>query len=66
LNKYADEIPKVAESELDTIISTVVAEMQEGKRTFGSVMGKVMGAIKGRPHDIEYVQRKIEEVVGKK
>jgi uncharacterized protein YqeY len=66
LNKYADEIPKVAESELDTIISTVVAELQEGKRTFGSVMGKVMGAIKGRPHDIEYVQRKIEEVVGKK
>ena len=66
LRKYADEIPKVAESELDSIINTVAAELQEGKRTFGSVMGKVMGAIKGRPHDIEYVQRKIEELVGKK
>jgi hypothetical protein len=25
-----------------------------------------MGAIKGRPHDIEYVQKKVEELVGKK
>jgi uncharacterized protein YqeY len=66
LRKYSDEIPKVAESEVDSIIGTVVAELQEGKKTFGSIMGKVMGAIKGRPYDIDYVQRKIEEIVGKK
>lgn len=66
LQKYADEMPKVAESEVDGIIEKVVAGLEEGKATFGSVMGKVMGAIKGRPHDVEYVTRKIQETVGKK
>ncbi|KAJ4363077.1 Altered inheritance of mitochondria protein 41 mitochondrial [Neocucurbitaria cava] len=66
LQKYADEIPKVAESEIDDMIEKVVAGLEEGKRSFGAVMGKVMGAISGRPHDVEYVTKKIQETVGKK
>ncbi|KAF1843431.1 GatB/YqeY domain-containing protein [Cucurbitaria berberidis CBS 394.84] len=66
LQKYADEIPKLAESEVDVIIEQAIAGLEEGKATFGSVMGKVMGAIKGRPHDVEYVTKKIQETVGNK
>jgi hypothetical protein len=40
--------------------------LEEGKRTFGSVMGRVIGGIKGRPVDMEGLNRMIEEVVGKK
>lgn len=66
LKKYAEDIPKVPEAELSTIIDQAVAGFEEAKRAYGPIMGKVMGAIKGRPHDIEYVQKKVEELVGKK
>ncbi|KAH7072439.1 Yqey-like protein-domain-containing protein [Paraphoma chrysanthemicola] len=66
LKKYADEIPKVEESEIDGLISAAVEKLEEGKRTFGSVMGRVMGGIKGRPADMEYLNKKIEEAIGKK
>lgn len=66
LRRYADEIPKVEESEVDSIVGDIVGKLEEGKRTFGNVMGRTMGALKGRPHDVEYVTRKIEELVGKK
>lgn len=66
LKKYAEDIPKVPEAELNSIIDQAVAGFDEAKRAYGPVMGKVMGAIKGRPHDVEYVQKKIEELVGKK
>lgn len=66
LNKYADEIPKVEESEIDGLIAGAVEKSDEGKRTLGAVMGKVMGGLKGRPADMEYLNRKIEEIVGKK
>lgn len=66
LKKYAEDIPKVPEAELNSIIDQAVAGFEEAKRAYGPIMGKVMGAIKGRPHDIEYVQKKVEELVGKK
>jgi uncharacterized protein YqeY len=66
LKKYADDIPKVAESEIDELVKSVVEKLEEGKRTFGAVMGKVIGGIMGRPVDLEYVTRKIEEAVGGK
>lgn len=66
LNKYAGQIPKVAESEIDELVKSVLEKLEEGKRTFGSVMGKVMGGIKGRPHDLEYVTKKIQEAIGAK
>ncbi|KAF2125090.1 GatB/YqeY domain-containing protein [Dothidotthia symphoricarpi CBS 119687] len=66
LRKYAGEIPTVEAGELDIIIGDIAAQLEEGKRTFGSIMGKVMGALKGRPHDVEYVTSKIQELVGKK
>jgi uncharacterized protein YqeY len=66
LRKYAEEIPKVEESEIDGLIDGAVKALEEGKRTLGSVMGKVMGGIKGRPVDMEYLNKKIEEIVGKK
>ena len=66
LKKYADDIPKLSETELNGIIDQAVAGFDEAKRAYGPVMGKVMGAIKGRPHDVEYVQKKIEEILGKK
>ncbi|KAG9203459.1 Altered inheritance of mitochondria protein 41 mitochondrial [Epicoccum nigrum] len=66
LNKYAEDIPKVPEAELNGIIDQAVAGFEEAKRAYGPIMGKVMGAIKGRPHDIDYVQKKVEELVGKK
>jgi uncharacterized protein YqeY len=55
LNKYAAEIPRVEESEIDGLITAAVEKLEEGKRTFGSVMGRVMGGIKGRPADMEYL-----------
>lgn len=66
LKKYAEDIPKVSQEELNGLIDQAVAEFEEAKRAYGPIMGKVMGAIKGRPHDVEYVQKKIEELVGKK
>lgn len=66
LRKYADEIPKVEESEIDGLIQGAVKALEEGKQTFGSVMGKVMGGIKGRPADMEYLNKKIEETIGRK
>lgn len=66
LKKYAEDIPKVSESELNGIVDQAVAGFEETKRAFGPIMGKVMGAIKGRPHDVEYVQKRIEELIGKK
>ena len=66
LKAYAEEIPTVAESEVDALVETVLKGLEEGKRTFGSVMGRVMGGIKGRPFDAEYVTKKIQEAVGAK
>jgi uncharacterized protein YqeY len=66
LKAYAEEIPTVAESEVDTLVTSIVEGLEEGKRSFGSVMGKVMGGIKGRPFDVEYVTKKIQEAVGTK
>jgi uncharacterized protein len=66
LQKYADEIPKVEESEIDSLISEAAEKLDEAKRTFGAIMGKVVGGIKGRPVDMDYVSKKIEELVGKK
>jgi uncharacterized protein YqeY len=66
LQKYAEEIPKVQESEIDGLIDGAVKALEEGKRTFGSVMGRVMGGLKGRPADMEYLNKKIEEVIGRK
>jgi uncharacterized protein YqeY len=66
LRKYAEEIPKVEKSEIDGLIDGAVKALEEGKRTFGSVMGRVVGGIKGRPADMEYLNKKIEEAVGRK
>ncbi|KAF1361187.1 GatB/YqeY domain-containing protein [Lizonia empirigonia] len=66
LKKYAEDIPKLSETDLDGIIGQAIAGFEEAKRAYGPIMGKVMGAIKGRPHDVEYVQKKIEELIGKK
>lgn len=66
LNRYAEEIPKVEESEIGELLNKALEGLEEGKRTFGSVMGRVMGGIKGRPVDMEYLNKKIEELVGKK
>jgi uncharacterized protein YqeY len=66
LTKYADEIPKVEETEIDGLISGAVEKLEEAKRNVGSVMGRVMGGIKGRPVDMEYLNRKIAEAVGRK
>ncbi|KAF1946916.1 GatB/YqeY domain-containing protein [Clathrospora elynae] len=66
LKSYAGEIPKVEEGELDALVKSVVEGLEEGKRNFGSVMGKMIGGIKGRPFDMEYVTRKIEAAVGTK
>jgi uncharacterized protein YqeY len=66
LNGYANEIPKVAESEVDAVVKSVLEGLEEGKRNFGSVMGKVMGALQGRPSDAEYISKKVEEAVGAK
>ncbi|KAF1828520.1 GatB/YqeY domain-containing protein [Decorospora gaudefroyi] len=66
LKAYADEIPKVAESEVDALVKSAVEGLEEAKRSFGPVMGKVMGGVKGRPFDLEYVTKKIEEAVGAK
>ena len=66
LKGYAKEIPTVEESEVDALVRSVVEGLEEGKRSFGSVMGKVMGGIKGRPFDLEYVTKKIQEAVGAK
>lgn len=64
LQGYADEIPTVPESELDELVKGVLEEIGEGKKTVGAVMGKVIGGLTGRPHDVEYLRRKIEELVG--
>ncbi len=66
LTRYAEDIPKLSETELNSIIDQAVAGFEEAKRAYGPIMGKVMGAIKGRPHDVDYVQKKIEELIGKK
>lgn len=66
LKKYADEIPKVEQTEVDSLITAAVDSLEEAKRTFGSVMGKVIGGIKGRPVDMEYLNKKIKEIVGEK
>jgi uncharacterized protein YqeY len=66
LQKYAEEIPKVEQSEVDGLIDGAVKALEEGKRTFGSIMGRVMGGLKGRPADMEYLNKKIEEAIGKK
>jgi uncharacterized protein YqeY len=66
LQKYAAEIPKAEESEVDSLIDGAVKALEEGKRTFGSVMGRVMGGLKGKPADMEYLNKKIEEAIGRK
>ncbi|CAA9961836.1 hypothetical protein PTMSG1_05213 [Pyrenophora teres f. maculata] len=66
LKGYAGEIPTVGESEIDELVKSVLEGLEEGKRSAGSVMGKVMSSIKGRPVDSEYVSKKIQEAVGAK
>ncbi len=66
LKKYADEIPKVPESEIDDLVQKAVEQLEEGKKNLGYVMGKVMGGIKGRPHDVEYISEKIQQAIGTK
>jgi len=66
LKGYAQEIPLVENSEVDALVKSVIEGLEEGKRSFGSVMGKVMGGLKGRPFDLEYVTKKIQEAVGAK
>ncbi|KAI4947811.1 Altered inheritance of mitochondria protein 41 mitochondrial [Alternaria arbusti] len=66
LKGYAQEIPLVENSEVDALVKSVIEGIEEGKRSFGSVMGKVMGGLKGRPFDLEYVTKKIQEAVGAK
>jgi uncharacterized protein YqeY len=66
LKAYADDIPTVGESEVDSLVKSAIEGLEEGKRSFGSVMGRVMGGVKGRPFDVEYVTKKIQEAVGAK
>lgn len=66
LKGYAGEIPTVGESEIDALVKSVLEGLEEGKRSAGSVMGKVMSSIKGRPVDLEYVTKKIQEAIGAK
>lgn len=66
LKGYANEIPKVEQSEVDSLVTAAIEKLEEGKRNFGQVMGRVMGGLKGRPADMEYLNRRIEEAVGKK
>lgn len=66
LQKYRDEIPKVEKSEVDEMIESAVKAVEGAKANFGQIMGKVMGALKGRPADMEYISQKINEAVGKK
>jgi len=40
--------------------------LEQGKRNVGAVMGKVMAGVKGRPFDLEYITKKIQEAVGAK
>jgi uncharacterized protein YqeY len=37
LKGYAEEMPTVAESEVDALVKTVLEGLEEGKRSFGSV-----------------------------
>lgn len=66
LKNFADRIPKVADTEIDELVKTAIEKLEEGKRNVGSVMGRVMGAIKGRPVDTGYLTKKIEELIGAK
>lgn len=67
LQAYADDIPKVEESEIDELVRGVVEKIGEGKKTVGSIIGQVMsGGIKGRPYDADYLRKKIEQLVGTK
>ncbi|KNG52134.1 hypothetical protein TW65_00601 [Stemphylium lycopersici] len=63
LKSYADEIPTVSETEIDSLVASVVEGLEEGKRNFNSVMGRVMGGSKGRPLDLEYVTKKVQEAI---
>jgi uncharacterized protein YqeY len=47
-------------------IDGLVQKAAEAGGSFGSVMGKVMGALKGKPADMEYLNKKVEEAVGRK
>lgn len=64
LKSFVDRIPKVAETEIDELVKGALEKLEEGKRNVGSVMGKVMGGIKGRPVDTGYLTKKIEEAIG--
>ncbi|RMZ73348.1 aspartyl glutamyl-trna amidotransferase subunit b-related [Pyrenophora seminiperda CCB06] len=66
LKGYAEEIPTVGESEIDALVKSILEGLEEGKRNAGSIMGKLMPTIKGRPVDLEYVSKKIQEAVGAK
>lgn len=66
LRKYLEEIPKVEESEIDGLVESAVKALEGAKVNVGQIMGNVMGAIKGRPADVEYIKRKINEAVGQK
>ncbi|KAH7382660.1 Yqey-like protein-domain-containing protein [Phaeosphaeria sp. MPI-PUGE-AT-0046c] len=66
LQKYLDEIPKAEESEVDGLVASAVKSLEGTKMNFGQIMGHVMGALKGRPADMEYIRRKIDEAIGQK
>ena len=66
LKGYAGEMPTVGESEIDELVKSVLAGLEEDKRSAGGVMGRVMATLKGRPVDLEYVSKKIQEAVGAK
>ncbi|KAL5119139.1 hypothetical protein ACEQ8H_002846 [Pleosporales sp. CAS-2024a] len=66
LNQYAAEIPRVEEREMDGLIAAAVEKLEEGKRTFGGVMGRVVAGLDGRPANMEYLNKRIEQVLGKK
>lgn len=63
LQAYADEFPRMTVSEMDELVMSVVKQTGEGTKRVGEVIGRVMGKVQGRPCDVEYLRKKIEEVV---
>lgn len=63
LEEYAARIPTVAEDEVEAVVREVVQQLGD-KAKVGSVMGRALGKMGGRPVDAEMVKRKVEEIVG--
>jgi uncharacterized protein YqeY len=68
LVELIDEIPKLSEQEVDTIVDEVVAAGvktgKDGKPLMGPLMGQVMQKIASRPVDTKYVLQRIHELSG--